>query len=595
MTVRNRLERERRGRRSGAHSPVVRVVFYVVGGVMVAVEVAALLDMPLIGGAPGSGFDGWSRDQRFWQVLLGDRLIVLWLAVSTVLALGVACALWAVRRAGGREARPVGTTLLNAVGWRGVYRRRLIITDLVVILWAMVGAQVLWLGPGGSQLGILHGRTVPYGWVGLAIGGIWALALQMAGARDPLVYGEGSAEYGRVASGSLTWFGILAILAVLLKADFARGYVLISFPLGTLALLFGRSVWRQWLVIKRGQGLYCARSVVVGDADAVRTVVEELSRPGASGYSIQAIALSDPAGEEDLADLGVPIVAMSEAINSMRGTISDSVIVAGGKGVSADALRSLSWRLDPTESLILTPMLLDVAGPRVATRPVAGLNLVHVEMPRFTGPKAALKRGMDVVFAGVGLAILAIPFAVIAVVIKVSSPGPVFYRQERVGLGGSPFRMWKFRSMVPGADRQIDELAELRAAQRAGPDSGVGNEVLFKLKDDPRVTRVGQWMRKVSIDELPQLINVVGGSMSLVGPRPPLRREVEQYTPDQVARRFLVKPGITGLWQVSGRSDLNWEESIRLDLYYVENWSVSGDLQLLLRTIGVVLKGEGAY
>jgi lipopolysaccharide/colanic/teichoic acid biosynthesis glycosyltransferase len=170
----------------------------------------------------------------------------------------------------------------------------------------------------------------------------------------------------------------------------------------------------------------------------------------------------------------------------------------------------------------------------------------------------------------------------------------VFYKQQRIGLGGARFRMWKFRSMVDGADQRLDELAELRALEQAA-EGGAGNKVLFKLKDDPRVTKIGRWMRKLSIDELPQLVNVFTGSMALVGPRPPLPQEVDQYTDQQISRRFLVKPGITGLWQVSGRSDLSWDESIRLDLYYVENWSIIGDLQLLFRTIRVVLQGQGAY
>jgi exopolysaccharide biosynthesis polyprenyl glycosylphosphotransferase len=229
---------------------------------------------------------------------------------------------------------------------------------------------------------------------------------------------------------------------------------------------------------------------------------------------------------------------------------------------------------------------LDVAGPRLSTRPVAGLNLLHVETPRFTGPGAKAKRVFDVVVSGAGILVLLVPGAILALLIKATSKGPVFYRQQRVGLHGSEFSIWKFRSMVADADQRVDDLSRQRDA---------GNEVLFKIRDDPRITSVGRWMRRFSIDETPQLLNVLFGTMSLVGPRPPLPQEVEHYTEEQVTRRFLVRPGITGLWQVSGRSDLSWTESIRLDLYYVENWTFTGDLQLLFRTLKAVAAGQGAY
>ena len=237
-------------------------------------------------------------------------------------------------------------------------------------------------------------------------------------------------------------------------------------------------------------------------ADAVGLVVKELSRKSPSGYLVQALAVDDPAlADEPLLALDVPVVPLDQAITVMRETMSDSIIVAGGRSVGADFVRSLSWELDQSQSLILTPVMLDVAGPRVSTRPVAGLNLVHVDLPRFTGAGAVVKRGLDVLLAGVGLLVLALPLGVLAVWIKLDSKGPVFYSQERVGLRGDRFRIWKFRSMVADADKKLDELAELRAVRQAD-DQFAGNEVLFKLKDDPRVTRVGRWMRRFSIDEL---------------------------------------------------------------------------------------------
>jgi exopolysaccharide biosynthesis polyprenyl glycosylphosphotransferase len=229
---------------------------------------------------------------------------------------------------------------------------------------------------------------------------------------------------------------------------------------------------------------------------------------------------------------------------------------------------------------------MDIGGPRIHTRPVAGLPLIHVETPRYEGSVLFAKRAFDIIASGIFIVLLSPLLLAIALIVRLSSPGPVLFRQPRVGLNGSEFRMFKFRSMVTDAESR---LAKLEDTQRAA-----GNTVMFKMKDDPRVTPVGKFIRRFSIDELPQLFNVFAGTMSLVGPRPPLQREVDLYE-NHVHRRFLVKPGITGLWQVSGRSDLSWEDTVRLDLYYVENWSITGDLVILWRTIKAVIESDGAY
>jgi exopolysaccharide biosynthesis polyprenyl glycosylphosphotransferase len=232
----------------------------------------------------------------------------------------------------------------------------------------------------------------------------------------------------------------------------------------------------------------------------------------------------------------------------------------------------------------MAPALTDVAGPRIHMQPLAGLPLIHVTTPNLEGLKAVAKRGFDFCAALVLLTVLALPMCVVALLVRLDSSGPAMFRQTRIGRSGEVFSMLKFRSMVIDAEKQLPRLAELND----------GNAVLFKMKDDPRITRVGKFIRRYSIDELPQLFNVFGGSMSLVGPRPPLDREVKQYE-DHVHRRFMVKPGITGLWQVSGRSNLTWEETVRLDLYYVENWSMAGDFVILFRTARAVVASEGAY
>ena len=264
---------------------------------------------------------------------------------------------------------------------------------------------------------------------------------------------------------------------------------------------------------------------------------------------------------------------------------ADTVAVTAADQLGHAGMRALAWELQELDiDLVVAPGVVDVAGPRLKVRPVAGLPLLHVEEPQYEGASKWVKGLFDVVSAGAALLVLSPLLAVAALAVRASSRGPALYRSERMGLDGQAFTMLKFRTMVAGAD-------QLRATLST---DGAGNAVLFKMREDPRVTRVGRLLRKFSIDELPQLWNVVRGDMSLVGPRPPLRCEVETYSGD-VRRRLLVKPGITGLWQVSGRSDLSWEESVRLDLSYVENWSMVQDLIIIWRTVNAVLRSRGAY
>jgi len=264
---------------------------------------------------------------------------------------------------------------------------------------------------------------------------------------------------------------------------------------------------------------------------------------------------------------------------------ADTVAVTGSGELTARRLRRLGWQMEGTGiDLVLAPALTDVAGPRIHTRPIAGLPLIHVESPEFSGGRKALKGFVDRAVATFALFLVAPIFLGLAIAIKLDSKGPVFFRQKRVGRHGREFRVFKFRSMVVDADSMQASLS--------GHNETDG--LMFKMRRDPRVTRIGRVLRKWSLDELPQLVNVFIGDMSLVGPRPPLPTEVAWYD-DDVARRLLVKPGITGLWQVSGRSDLSWEDGIRLDLYYVENWSLATDLTILWKTVFAVIRSRGAY
>ena len=261
------------------------------------------------------------------------------------------------------------------------------------------------------------------------------------------------------------------------------------------------------------------------------------------------------------------------------------MIVAGpGKG-GGKYIQELGWQLEESATeLILTTGLTNVAGPRIHARPVEGLPLMHVELPQYTGARHTLKRLFDIAASASALLFLLPVFLLLAILIKRDSPGKVLFRQERVGKGGKKFLMVKFRSMVESAE---DDLSGLL-------DQNEGAGMLFKMQHDPRVTEVGRWMRKYSLDELPQFWNILKGDMSLVGPRPPLQREVDGYK-NRVHRRLYIKPGLTGMWQTNGRSELNWQDSVRLDLYYVENWSLAGDLIIIWRTALQMIRPVGAY
>jgi exopolysaccharide biosynthesis polyprenyl glycosylphosphotransferase len=367
------------------------------------------------------------------------------------------------------------------------------------------------------------------------------------------------------------------------QTDFARGYLATAFPLGTVLLLVSRWSWRRWLHARRRRGELSFRVLLIGSAVAVRELIDSLALRTDAGYRVIAAVVTDDDVVTRIDD--VPVYAAADDFsNTLAAANPDTVIVVGSDS-SSSRINELSWRLDPGQQLVVAPQLVGVAGSRIHTRPVAGLPLIHVETPSYDGPKRFAKRAFDLVFAGGLLLVLAPLFLVVAVLIKVSSRGPVFYGQERIGLSGEPFTMLKFRSMVTDADAH---LADLLTAQ------GTGGTPLFKVKDDPRITAVGRVLRRYSIDELPQLVNVLKGDMSLVGPRPQRDGEVRLYD-SKAGRRLVVKPGMSGLWQVSGRSNLSWEDSIRLDLFYVENWSITNDIIILLRTARAVVGADGAY
>jgi exopolysaccharide biosynthesis polyprenyl glycosylphosphotransferase len=361
--------------------------------------------------------------------------------------------------------------------------------------------------------------------------------------------------------------------------------------LGTAALLLGRWLLRRDLVHQRQEGRSIRRVVLLGGPSAVQHLNRSLKEvPGAGYVPVAAVlpgfSLNTPAGEEGLP---LPVASVSgdirDILNVLEDYQADALAISAGVAMKTRTIRQLGWELaDRRISQIMAPALTDIAGPRIHAQPVAGLSLIHVSTPRLAGPEAFLKRTFDILASTALLLLLSPVFLVVALGVRIDDPGPAFFHQRRVGKGGQAFHMHKFRSMV------VD--AETRLAKLQAKNQGAG--VLFKMKDDPRITKLGAFIRRYSIDELPQLWNVLVGEMSLVGPRPPLPAEVEEYEA-HVSRRLLVKPGITGLWQVSGRSDLSWDESVRLDLYYVEDWNFFQDLLILGRTAKAVVGKDGAY
>ncbi|GAA1962035.1 sugar transferase [Agromyces allii] len=478
---------------------------------------------------------------------------------------------------------------MTTSAWSSKLASRVRITDLLVLLWVVFGTQIAWVGIDYNTPGFSGSRddiTISYTVMSFVIVAAWMVALELYDTRSARVLGLGTQEYRGVADATLRLFGLVAIVAFLFKIDIGRGYILISFPLGVIVLIFSRWMWRQWLGVMRKRGEYSSRVLLVGSEASVALIAREFERMPEAGYQVAGACVPGH-GAPYLPGTTIPVeYGVEHALAVMRDFGADTVVITSADELGPERVRELSWGLIPgAEHLVVAPSLIDIGGPRIHTRPVAGLPLMHVETPKFEGRKLVAKRAFDLI-VGFGLVVVLSPlFFVLAVLVKASSPGPVFYRQERVGLKHKPFTMLKFRSMTDGADV---ELAGLLA------QNGADTQPLFKVRDDPRVTRVGKVLRKYSFDELPQLFNVLHGTMSLVGPRPQRRAEVELY--DRTAgRRLFVQPGMTGLWQVSGRSNLSWEESVRLDLYYVENWSITGDVAILWRTARAVATKDGAF
>ncbi|MDP9182004.1 MAG: sugar transferase [Actinomycetota bacterium] len=477
-----------------------------------------------------------------------------------------------------------GDTDANRASWLRSYARTLIAVDTIILLSAGLVALALRFG---AELEHAQVRGVPYVTVNLLLTPVWIGVLSLSRCYEPRFLGTGTEEFKRVGNASFRVAALIVFIAFMTHTEVARGFLAIALPAGLAGVVLGRLGARMWLHRQRRRGQCVHKVVVVGSAASALEMVTTLQHEPLSGLQVVAACVT---GETRMftKDSMVPVLGtLTDVVDVLHDLGADTVCVAAGPGVTAGTLRELSYQLEGTGvDLLVSPVLTNVTGTRLSYRTIPGLPLLHVDEPELTGSRRLIKAIFDRTVGLIGLTLVAPLLLGIAIAIRMTTPGPALFRQERVGRAGETFKIWKFRTMHVGAHADKEALVA---------DNIHGLEgVLFKMAVDPRVTRVGRFLRHYSLDELPQLVNVVLGHMSLVGPRPPLQEEVDRYE-GHVHRRLLVKPGITGLWQVSGRADLAWEEAVRLDLHYVENWSLGLDVAVLCKTFMAIIKPQGAY
>jgi len=473
----------------------------------------------------------------------------------------------------GDRVEPRAARRLSA--WSRDYLREVALADLACgVVGVFIAAQLRF----GSNV------TPMYLGLSLALPVLWVAALWLAGAYDVRFIGTGSDEFRKVLNAGIGLTAAVTIFSYAINLELSRAYVVIALPSLTVFDMLARFALRKRLVRRRMHGKSMHSVVAVGHELAVADLVTELGRDRYHGLNVVGACVVQPGELDELA--GVPVYGgLDDITAAVKAFNADTVAVTACPEMDGIRLRSLAWELEKTGTdLCVSPALLDVAGPRTTVRPTAGLTLLHVDHPQLSGFRLVLKGLFDRCAAGAALVMLAPLMTILASAVWLHDRGPALFTQVRVGKDGHAFRIYKFRTMVVDAEQRRMELL----------DSNDSDGVLFKLRRDPRVTPVGARLRRWSIDELPQLFNVFLGHMSLVGPRPALPDEADKYA-EHVRRRLVVKPGLTGLWQVSGRSDLSWEESVRLDLRYVENWSFALDLQIMWKTISVLVRGSGAY
>ncbi|MEJ8278259.1 sugar transferase [Pseudonocardia spirodelae] len=469
--------------------------------------------------------------------------------------------------------------LVDSPRWQRRFTAMVVLGDLATIAVVTTAAVLVGLTGSGAADRARIGS-------GLIAALLLAVALPVSRAWDGRLLGAGPGEFVRLGRAVLLADVVLALGGLALMVDSSREWVFLLVPLIGAAVIAVRFGLRKALHLQRGRGRGLAPVLAVGEESCVADLIRRTRRDPYFGWRVTGVCTPTGTGTGGghLVD-GVPVVGDLDAVTGLAREGGHRVVaICRSPGWGPARLHRLAWDLEGSATeLAVDPGLMEIAGPRMHITPVDGLPLLRLSEPRFSGVSKIVKYVADRVVAGLLLLAVAPVFLLLAAAVKLGDGGPVFFRQERVGTNGRTFGMLKFRSMCVDAEAR---LASLRNDHADGP--------LFKMARDPRVTRVGAILRRYSLDELPQLLNVLGGSMSLVGPRPPLPREVATYGAD-ARRRLLVKPGMTGLWQVSGRSSLTWEESVRLDLRYVENWNVALDLLILWKTVGAVLRSRGAY
>ena len=466
-------------------------------------------------------------------------------------------------------------------GWLRRYVRALVLADGMAL---GIGALVSVLARFGTQGPSLRGVSY-YAVAGLFAVAWWAV-LAVSRCYEPRFLGSGPEEFRRVGNASVRFIAAVALFGYMTQVELARGFVGVLLPVGLGLLLLGRYAGRLALHRRRRAGRCAHRVLVVGSPEPVDDLVRQLRQEPLAGLSVVGACLPGGEGSSGRTSSGVPIVAglsgVSEALAAVQ---ADTLAVAASPAMTAHALRQLSYELEGTGvDLLVAPALTNISGSRISIRPVAGLPLLHLDQPELVGVRKLAKACFDRSASVLALVLFAPVLLAIAVAVRSTSAGPAIFRQQRVGRDGQVFTLYKFRSMTQDAE----------AGRRRIGDLNDHDGILFKMRRDPRVTGLGAFLRRYSLDELPQLLNVARGQMSLVGPRPPLPAEVAEYE-THTNRRLLVKPGMTGLWQISGRSDLSWEDTVRLDLQYVEGWTLGLDLVILAKTVAAVINGRGAY
>lgn len=409
---------------------------------------------------------------------------------------------------------------------------------------------------------------------------LWLVVLVLVGSYEQRVVGLGLTEYGRVVASALWMVALISVVSFFAKLDTSRAYVLLVIPIGLAGLLLNRWLWRRWLLRSRRHGHRLQSTLVIGTPEDCNHIREGFNERMWAGYQVVATyeALSATTVTERSA-------WMDGLLERVWQSGASCIALSPSSGLNGSDIRELSWRIEGESiDLLISSTLGAVTGPRLTLRVATGLPFLHLDEVGLNLSQRVLKRLTDLGVGVLALIVASPLLLVIGLLILVTSGRPILFRQPRVGLRGRVFEMWKFRTMVPDADISRDELRLM-----TDMDSPI-----MKLIDDPRVTPVGRFLRRWSLDELPQLVNVLTGSMSLVGPRPHPLDDVSRYHEGD-ERRLLTKPGVTGLWQVAGRSDLSWEDSVELDLLYIENWSLLQDAAILARTVQAVVTRRGAY